>query len=150
MADGITADWLTALSIIVATATWLVTYFRDRRAHQVAHTVDVIAGLSVSDRLAESTFQVTRLINSGKPISLDDIDPKTESHVVDILDYYEFLAELCGEGVLNRKTIESLRGRLMRRTWNICEPYIAQTRALQRRKVYSGFGQFVKDLPFPD
>ncbi|HEX7957038.1 MAG TPA: hypothetical protein VF508_08855 [Pyrinomonadaceae bacterium] len=51
------ADWLTALSIFIATATWLVTYVRDRGAQRVAHTVNIIANLSTSERLAESCFE---------------------------------------------------------------------------------------------
>lgn len=83
------ADWLTALSIFIATVTWLATYVRDRRAHRVAHTVNIIASLSTSERLAESCFQVTKLINSGARVSFGDVDAKTESHIVDVLDYYE-------------------------------------------------------------
>ncbi|HEY0100291.1 MAG TPA: hypothetical protein VGB76_15175 [Pyrinomonadaceae bacterium] len=141
------SDLLTAISILIATITWLLTYFQDRSARRVAHTADIIAGISTSDRLAESSFQVTKLINSGTKVSLSEIDPKTESHVVDILDYYEFLCDLYASHVLSRRTIVDLRGRLMKRTWDICETYIKETRKLQNRMVYLGFEKFVKELP---
>lgn len=143
-------EWLTALSIFVATLTWLLTYLRDRHVKQIEHTVDIIASLSTSERLAESTFQVTKLINSKTEVSPEEIDPKIEAHVVDILDYYEFLSELYFAGVLNKETVENLRGRLMKRTWHICEPYIMKTREAQHRTVYSCFEKFVSELPLED
>lgn len=143
-------EWLTALSILIAALTWLTTYLRGRRAKQVEHTVNIIANLSTGERLAESTFQVIRLINSKAAVPPEEIDPKIESHLVDILDYYEFLSELYFAGVLDKATVENLRGRLMKRTWHICERYIEETRNDQNRKVYSCFERFVRELPLED
>jgi hypothetical protein len=144
------ADWLTALSIFIATVTWLVTYVRDRHAHRVAYTVAIISNLSTSDRLAESCFQLTKLINANTQVPAEGVDPKIESHVVDVLDYYEFLSELYVSEVLNKETVENLRGRLMKRTWYICKPYIEKTREKQQREIYSCYEQFVNELHFKD
>ncbi|MEW5926568.1 MAG: DUF4760 domain-containing protein [Gemmatimonadota bacterium] len=139
-----------ALPIVVSVAlgviTLVATHRKDRYIQQVAHTAGILANLSTSERLAESSFQVTRLINSGATVSMSGIDPVTESHVVDILDYYEFLCDLYRNGVVNRATIEEIRGQLMKRTWILCEPYIMETRERQGRRVYSGFEEFVKEL----
>jgi hypothetical protein len=134
------------LTVVFATATWAVTEWRNRKAQRTSHTADVLAALSTSERLAESSYQVTRLINAGARVSLSGIDPKTEAHVVDILDYYEFLCDLYASGPLSRKTITEVRGQLMKRTWDVCEPYIMETRAVQGRKVYSAFQGFVEEL----
>jgi hypothetical protein len=137
---------LTAASILLATITWLLSYVHDRSARKIAHTADALASLSTSERLAESSFQVTRIINSGATVSMEGLDPRLESHVVDILDYYEFLCDLYANNALNRKTIAMVRGRLMKKTWEACEPYIRETRALQGRPVYEGFERFVEQL----
>ena len=139
-------DILTALSILIATITGLTTYIQNRKAQKVAHTASVIANISTSERLAESSFCITKLINSKQQISLAGLDPKTESHMVDILDYYEFLCDLYEAGVINRLTLIELRGQLMKRTWEVCETYIMETRLIQNRQVYSGFEKFVKNL----
>lgn len=143
------ADALTAISIFVALVTWLVSHRSDIKAQRVAYTANVLSALSTNDRLAESSFQVTKLINGGARVSMRDLDPGIEAHVVDILDYYEFLCDLYIKRVVDRRTILQLRGRLMRRTWNVCETYIRETGDLQNRKVYDGFEQFVRHLP-PD
>src|SRR5690606_34750471 len=113
-------DLLTAVSILVATGTWLVTYLRDRSADRIAHTAAVITNLSTSDRLAESSYRVTRLINAGARVSLADVDSETEAHVVGLLDYYEFVCDLSEGGVISEHTLVELRGRLMLRTWEVC------------------------------
>ena len=143
------ADILTAVSILVAAITWLMTRLNERSDRRVAHTATVIASLSTSERLGASSAEVTRLINSGRPVTAE-IDPKTESHVIDILDYYEFVTALCAGGVVDKDTITLLRGRLMQRTWAICEPYIMHTRTVQARDVYAGFERFVKNIEFKD
>lgn len=144
-------EFLTAIAIVAATVTWIITHWYDRASDRVTHTTAVLASLSTSDRLAESSFQVTRLIDAGRKVSRrSGIDEKLEGHVVDILDYYEFICDLYISGVLSRKTIVELRGRLMRRTWSVREEYIMETRAAQKRPVYSGFERFVRELPFND
>lgn len=143
------ANLLTALSVLAALFTWYVTHRRDVYHKRIEYTAEVLSALSTSDRLSESSFQVTRLINQGVRISLADIDPDVERHVVDILDYYEFLCDLYTKRVIDQKTVIQLRGRLMRRTWNLCEQYVRETGEAQKRTVYDGFENFVRMLP-PD
>lgn len=104
-----------------------------------------IANLSVSDSLAEATYQVTRLINDGRKIAYNTLDPAAERHVVKILDYYEYMCELYESGIVSKSTIVTLRGRLMIHTWDTCEQYILETRKRQRREIYSSFERFVED-----
>jgi hypothetical protein len=145
--SGLTwSDILTTCSILIALLTWHISHRRDRRAKRVEYTAEVISALSTSERLAESSFIVTKLINGGARLSMDNIDRETEAHVVDILDYYEFLCDLYAKDVVDRKTIVQLRGRLMRRTWQVCAPYIRATGKRQEREIYSGFKQFVENL----
>jgi len=65
---------------------------------------------------------------------------------VKILDYYEYMCELYESGILSKKTIVTLRGQLMIRTYDACEGYIRETRKRQGRLVYEAFERFVNDL----
>src|SRR5258708_4968358 len=121
------SDLLTSSAILVAVVTWWVTFQQARRSEKIARTAEVIANLSVSDSLAEATYQVTRLINDGRKIAYNTLDEATEQHVVKILDYYEYMCELYESGILSKATIVTLRGRLMVRTWDTCEHYILET-----------------------
>jgi hypothetical protein len=83
--DGI----LTAISIIFAILTWVVSFSRDRKARRMEHTADVIANISINDRLAKANFVMFRIINPNEIISVEDLDIETERHILAILDYYE-------------------------------------------------------------
>ena len=111
-------DILTSCAVLVALVTWWVTYQQARRSERVARTAEVIANLSVSEALAEATYQVTRLINDGEQVLYNSLDESTERHVVKILDYYEYMCDLYESRILSRRTIVSLRGNLMARTYD--------------------------------
>jgi hypothetical protein len=140
-------DILTSCAVLVALVTWWVTYRQARRSERVARTAEVIANLSVSEPLAEATYQVTRLINNGERVLYNSVDESTERNVVKILDYYEYMCDLYESGVLSRETIASLRGNLMARTYVTCEDYILESRKRQGRQLYAAFERFVKGLP---
>ncbi|HTU74232.1 MAG TPA: hypothetical protein VMG38_12010 [Trebonia sp.] len=140
-------DILTSCAVLVALVTWWVTYQQARRSERVTRTAEVIANLSISEPLAEATYQVTRLINNGERVLYRSLDESTERHLVKILDYYEYMCDLYESGVLSRATIASLRGNLMARTYDACEDYILETRRRQGRQVYAAFERFVQALP---
>jgi hypothetical protein len=140
-------DLLTSCAILVALVTWWLTFWQARRTERVARTAEIIANLSVAEALAEATYQVTRLINNGAQVLYDSLDESTERHVVKILDYYEYMCDLYESGILSKRTIVSLRGNLMARTWDMCEDYILETRRRQGRQVYAAFERFVESLP---
>jgi hypothetical protein len=139
-------DLLTSCTILVALVTWWVTFQQARRSERAARTADVIANLSVSEALAEATYQVTRLINDGERVLYSSLDESTERHVVKILDYYEYMCDLYESGILSKETIVSLRGNLMVRTYTTCEDYILETRRRQERQVYAAFERFVQSM----
>lgn len=141
------AAFATAVSVIIGAATWWVSHRREQRQSRISHTADLIANISTSERLADASYAVTALINSRRSLALADIDPELERHVVTMLDYYEYIAELCMRGVVDKPTIVSLRGNLMQRTWAVCSGYVADTRDRQQRLVYIEFERFVAALP---
>jgi hypothetical protein len=140
-------DLLTSCAVLVALVTWWVTFQHARRSERSSRTAEVIANLSVSDALAEATYQVTRLINDRERILYNSVDESTERHIVKILDYYEYMCDLYETGILSRETIVSLRGNLMARTYDTCQDYILETRSRQERQVYAAFERFVESLP---
>lgn len=140
-------ELLTSGAILVALVTWLLTFQQVRRSERAARTAEVIANLSVSETLAEATYQVTKLINDGQLVLYSSLQESTERHVVKILDYYEYMCELYESGILSKRTIVILRGQLMARTYDTCENYILETRNRQGRQVYEAFERFVKGLP---
>lgn len=73
-------DFLTSCTILVALVTWWVTFQQARRSEKVARTAEIIANLSVSDALAEATYQVTRLINAGERVLYDSLDESSERY----------------------------------------------------------------------
>jgi len=139
-------ELLTSGAIIVALVTWWLTFQQARRSEKISRTAEVIANLSVSETLAEATYQVTRLINDGRRLAYASLDDPTERNVVKILDYYEYMCELYESGILSKRTIVTLRGQLMIRTYDACEDYIMETRNRQGRQVYEAFERFVSDL----
>jgi len=143
-------DILTSCAILVALITWWATFLQARRTERVARTAEVIANLSVSESLAEATYQVTRLINSNTRVLYSSLDESAERHIVKILDYYEYMCDLYESGILSKATIASLRGNLMARTWDTCEDYVQETRRRQGRQVYAAFERFVAGLPSRD
>lgn len=140
-------DLLTSCAILVALVTWWLTFWQARRTERVARTAEIIANLSVSEALGEATYQVTKLINNRARVLYDSLDESSERHVVKILDYYEYMCDLYESGILSKRTIVSLRGNLMARTWDTCEDYILETRRRQGRQVYAAFERFVESLP---
>src|SRR5215469_4701917 len=113
------SDFLTSGAILVALVTWWATFRQQRISDRAARTAEVIANLSISDKLAEAAYQLTRLLNAGEKVSYDTIDESTERHVVSILDYYEYLCELYESGVLSKTTIVNVRGQLMAYTYKM-------------------------------
>lgn len=140
------SDFLTSVTILIALVTWLLTYQQGRTSTRHARTAEVIADLSTSDTLSESVYELTKLINAGQLVSYDTLTASIERHVVNILDYYEYLCELYQMGILSKRTIINLRGRLMVRTYEICKDYILETRKRQKRQVYEAFERFIEDF----
>ena len=137
----------TSISVLIGLATWLVTHLWDRRCAKVAHTANLISDLSTCEGLAAADYFVTTLVNAGRPVGKAELDDAGERHVTAILNYYEYVCDACVAGVVDRRTIVNLRGKLMRRTWLICEPYVTAVRDLQRRRIYSEFERFTGSLP---
>jgi hypothetical protein len=140
------SDILTSGAVIVALLTWFLTYQRERVSTKTARTAEIIANFSLSEPLAEASFQLSRRINKGEKIDPAALDLTTERQIVTMLDYYEYLCEMHEAGVLSRRTIANIRGRLMLRTYALCEDYIARTREQQHRKVYESFERFVREF----
>lgn len=139
------SDYLTAISIVIALITWLLTYLKDRKDKIKAHTAEILAAFNTNESLATASYLITKYVNEGKKADIDNIEEDAELKIITILDYYEFICEMLFlSKIIDKKTLLQLRGRLMCRIFSVCELYIRQTRERQKRNVYESFERFVK------
>ncbi|MGA9582834.1 MAG: hypothetical protein WBR13_12790 [Allosphingosinicella sp.] len=146
MLDGLAAI-STAISVLVAAGTWLATHLWDKRQAKIAHTANLISNFSTSDGLSEADYYVTKIVNEGKPVRSEELNERQERHIVSILNYYEYVCDMCAADLVDKRTVINLRGKLMTRTWGMCSTYVAETRSAQRRVVYAELERFVASLP---
>ena len=84
-------DILTAASLIVAIILGVLGYLSARDRAVRSHTLDLLAMISNNDKLAESDFKMTRLINSKIWLNDELMDDETDRYIINLLDFYEFL-----------------------------------------------------------
>lgn len=122
------AELLTASSVFVAVILGVVGFVENRRAQRRSYTVSLVSNFMLSGQLARSDFQMTRLINTGTRLDGHTIDDETDAHVINLLDYYEFLATAHADGALDPDVILHVRGGPMSRAYDVCEQYIEDRR----------------------
>jgi len=138
---------LTSLSILLALITWLITFLRDRKIRKMNLTALTVANISTNERLAEANFQMAILINENKKIDVENLDITVERHIIDLLDYYEYLCELFHCNILDKNTVIHIRGGAILKTYKLCDDYIFAIRKKQNRpQLYSQFEQFAIEM----
>lgn len=140
------ADFLTALSIFVAVGLGVWGFIDNRRSRRRANTVEFVGNFMLNDRIGESDFAMTRLINGKSTVNGTEIDDETDKHVIILLDYYEFLATAYAQGALDENVILHVRGGPMSRAFAVCEQYIADRReSLDAPNLYRNLENLVND-----
>ena len=124
------ADLLTFVSIMVAIVFGIIGYRQNQLAQKKSHTVNLLENFSSNETLATADFQMTRLINNDKKLDGYEIEDETDSYVINLLDYYEFLATSYIHGVLNQDILLHIRGGAMSRAHFVCEKYIDDRRKM--------------------
>lgn len=136
----------TGLSVVVAFVLGVVGYLWSRKSTIRTHTIDLLVNLSTNERLAEANFEMTRLINEGVAIDGYSIDDETDRYVIDILNYYEFLATAWDMDALNDEALLHIRGGAMSRAFDVSETYIVDRReSLDAPELYGKFETFVRE-----
>jgi hypothetical protein len=139
---GVRVD-ATALSIVGGVIAWLFQHWRDQKRERIQKTVELMLPFTTSDRLAEGNVLMAQFIAAGTAPSYG-ADAQTDRRIIDLLDYYEFLCELLNRKVLDEKTVLSLRGGVLGKTFSLCEGYIGELRRLHGRGVYAAIESVVE------
>jgi hypothetical protein len=142
---------LTALSIAVAVLFGTVTSLQNAHMHRRAHTIKLLTAFSTAETLSASDYRMARIIASGRRID-DDVDAETDMHVINLLDYYEFICCAALHRHIDPAIVVELRGSAMRAAYAACSPYLAARRDRISKGLYSGYHKFLAEhdlLPAP-
>ena len=123
-------DILTFLSVLVAIIFGVIGFLQNRSAQKKSYTVSLLENFSTNETLAASGFIMTKLIKDNRKLDGDKIDENTDQHVINLLNYYEFLATSYVHGALNREILLHVRGGSMSRAFFVCEKYIEDRRKM--------------------
>jgi len=139
-------DILTVLSLIVAIVFGIIGYRQNQISQKKSHTVNLLENFSTNETLAASDFKMTRLINGDRKLDGYEIDDETDGHVINLLDYYEFLTTSYVHGVVNRDVLLHVRGGAMSRAYFVCEKYIEDRRKmLNAPNLYKNYENLVME-----
>jgi len=142
---------LTALSVAVAVVFGMVNSLQNAYMHRRAHTINLLTAFSTAETLATSDARMARIISSGRIID-DDVDEETDCHVINLLDYYEFICCAAQRRHIDPSTVVELRGSAMRAAYRACAPYLAARRQRLGSGLYGGLRSFLAQhdlLPTP-
>lgn len=134
------SDVLTSLSLLIVLATWLLTHMRTKKDTKITNTVNLINHLSTVPHLLEADLSIRQVISRDDGLITDNLDEATQRDLNIILDYYEFISELYEKDIIDRESVEHLRGGLMMELYDKSRTYIESCRAeLQRDDLYKKF-----------
>lgn len=118
----------TAASVLVAVVFGVATVLQERQTQRRQHTIALIAVFQSADALSAADAWTAERITSGRPVG-PDLPADELTHVVALLDYYEFLAVLAQRGLIDVPLLLELRGGAMARSFSICHSYIEDRRS---------------------
>lgn len=133
---------LTALSVAVAVVFGMVTSLQNAQMHRRAHTITLLTAFSTAETLAASDARMARIISLGQVID-DAVDEETDRHVINLLDYYEFICCAAQHRHIDPSTVVELRGSAMRAAYKACAPYLAARRQRLGSGLYDGLRSFL-------
>lgn len=138
---------LTVVSILVAAGLGLLGFVYNHKTRQRALTVELLGHFSINDRIASANFTMSKLINEKEVLNGSEIEDDVDQHVLDLLNYYEFLATSYQQGALDKDVITHVRGGAMSRAFDVCAQYIEdRRRSLDAPNLYQNYEKFVTDF----
>ncbi len=118
------AEVLTAVSILVALATWFFTHRRAVEAERIQLTGQLISHFSTNPILDAANARFSRMVLQGASLNDDQIPEDIDRDLIRILNYYEFLCNFCELRALDEKTIKQLRGIPILQSYEAAKGYI--------------------------
>lgn len=138
------ADVVTMVSVMVAVVFGIVSVRQNKKMQRRELTVQMLGNFSLNEILAVSDNRMAMLIKNNTRLDGTTIDDQTDGHVINMLDYYEFLCVSCQQKVLDVETVIYIRGGAMSRAYDVCEQYIKDRRkALAHPDLYASFEHMV-------
>lgn len=135
-------------SVIVAVVFGTVTILQQRSTQRQKYTVDLISAFQTAEKLAAADTWMANRIADNEAVTAD-ISETDEPLVMALLDYYEFLAILSEQGVVDVPIIRSLRGGTMARCFRLCKPYIEDRRNRTGPEIYRALERFTTTARLP-
>ena len=133
----------TAASLLVAVVFGSATVLQHRQAQRRQYTVELIAAFQTTDHLAAADTWMANQIAGDLPVTAD-VCLADEPRVIAMLDYYEFLAVLAEQGLIDVPLVRNLRGGTMARCFLICHDYIEDRRTRVGPELYRGLEFFTE------
>ena len=141
------AELLTAISILFAVLTWYIAHRNQARKDKIHYTLEVLGQTKTLEHLGRADFLINQAISKNITIDPSQVSPELEPAIFLMLNYYEDLCAWHAEGVIDGPMLKHLRGGLIKKTFDLCKPYIDDYRAKQGRdEIYLKLEQFTKTL----
>lgn len=118
---------LTLASIIIGIVLASVGYLQAQSQTLTNRTLDLISNISLDETLSASDFRMARWIKQGARFG-GDVDEEVDRHIINLLDYYEFLGVAWEQGAVHEATLMIVRCGPMVRAWDVNERYIEDRR----------------------
>lgn len=138
---------VTAISILVALATWLVTHLRSLKSDKVRMTGEMINAICTNPILDESMRKISNMARNGEELVDDDVTEELDKDLRRTLNYYELLAENCEIGILDQVALRRFQGIPMLLAFNVARGYItARREKLKYGTLYLALEHFVASI----
>ena len=141
--DGL--DGLASGVGLIALATFLIGYIQNRNAERRRQTLDFLLTINNEEGpVHRSAMKMSALISSGIELEDDNVDKETDRVLIELLDFYDLVADSALRRIVDREMIITHLGGRMRSAYIITEKYIkARRERLDRPGLYRPFEDFV-------
>lgn len=136
----------TAISILVGFLGGFAAFVERAKTEERFYTVSLLQSISTSETLAGSDSWMAERLHERSDLTEEHLDDQGRFHLVNLLDYYEFLAVLDRKGVVDGSLVRSLRGPAMSAAFRAAEPYINSRRQRTGNEMlYARLERFARD-----
>ncbi|MEL7547690.1 MAG: hypothetical protein AAGJ84_13635 [Pseudomonadota bacterium] len=136
---------LTLVSLVAGIVLATLGYQQSSAQTLTNRTLNLLAMISESEIISESDYQMARWIAAGERFD-GDVDRDTDRHIINLLDYYEFLGVAWERGAVQRDTLLMVRCGPMVRAFEVNQQYIRDRRmSLNAPNLYARYEHLVRE-----
>ncbi len=118
---------LTLVSLVVGIVLASVGYLQTNTQALTNRTLDLLSNISLNENIAESDLRMARWIKAGERFT-GEVDVEKDRHIINLLDYYEFVGVAWEQGAVHEETLMVARCGPMIRAYEVNRQYIADRR----------------------